>query len=35
MKKLNVKKDDTVVIITRDPAGGSAMAETLLGLHSS
>lgn len=27
--------DDTVVIITRDPVGGAAMAETFLGLHSS
>lgn len=27
--------DDTVMMITRDPAGGAAMAETLLGLHTS
>ncbi|MGB7963060.1 MAG: arginine repressor [Propionicimonas sp.] len=27
--------DDTVVIITRDPVGGAALAETFLGLHSS
>jgi transcriptional regulator of arginine metabolism len=26
--------DDTVAIITRDPSGGAAMAETLLGLHA-
>ena len=27
--------DDTVVIVTRDPAGGAAMAEAFLGLHTS
>ena len=27
--------DDTVMMITRDPAGGAAMADTLLGLHTS
>ena len=27
--------DDTVMMITRDPAGGQAMAETLLGLHTA
>jgi transcriptional regulator of arginine metabolism len=27
--------DDTVVIVTRDPAGGTAMAEAFLNLHSS
>lgn len=27
--------DDTVMMITRDPAGGPAMAETLLGLHAT
>jgi transcriptional regulator of arginine metabolism len=26
--------DDTVAIITRDPSGGAAMAETLLALHA-
>lgn len=26
--------DDTVLMITRDPTGGQAMAETLLGLHA-
>ncbi|MCA0296827.1 MAG: hypothetical protein LCH96_16245, partial [Actinobacteria bacterium] len=25
--------DDTVMVITRDPAGGQAMADALLGLH--
>ena len=27
--------DDTVMMITRDPAGGAAMADTLLGLHTT
>ncbi len=27
--------DDTVMMITRDPAGGAAMADTLLGLNTS
>lgn len=27
--------DDTVMMITRDPAGGAAMAESLLGLHTT
>ena len=27
--------DDTVVIVTRDPAGGTAMAEAFLHLHTS
>lgn len=27
--------DDTVVIVTRDPAGGQAMAEAFLNLHSN
>jgi transcriptional regulator of arginine metabolism len=27
--------DDTVMMITRDPAGGAAVADTLLGLHTS
>ncbi len=27
--------DDTVVVITRDPAGGAAMAESLLALHAN